>query len=200
MSSAQTTSQAAPTRLGGYVGAISTVVLLCGGIGALLYYGAKLSNQEHERRGRQRRAAAIEAIKEDPATQTIVHDSELVAMIVDDAAAAERATALVFSDVDFSDKGFKRIAELVNLQDLGVYSCQDTDALFSYIQGMPSIRKIYIETSNFSAESVRLMATLPNLEQVRFEQAMSDDEVELLKATLPNVKLGIPSPQSVEPR
>src|SRR5687767_1394359 len=157
-----------------YVRPVLVLLLVAGGVGALLFYAAKVSDDEHERQAQKRREKAVAALKDDPATQTLVHDAELVAMIADDPDAVEKATTLVFSDVDFSDERFSRVAELVHLENLGVYSCKAPQKLLVRLQGVPSIRKIFFETSPISDEGVRLLGTLPNLRQIHFEQVMSD--------------------------
>ena len=183
-----------------YVQPVFVLILVVGGLGLLLFYAAKVSDDEHEQQAQKRRVKAVAALKDNPAIQTHVHDAELVAMIADDPDAVKNAATLVFSDVDFSDERFSRVAELAHLENLGVYSCKAPEKLLVHLQSVPSIRKIFFETSHLSDEGVRLLGTLPNLRQIHFEQVMSSHQIELLKATLPNVELRIPYPESAEPR
>jgi hypothetical protein len=158
----------------------------------LLYYGSRLSQQEDDRRLSEGRQRDLTAIKEGRADETFIYDPELFAMVVADSEAAANATSLVFSHVDFSDSRFAEINRLERLQNLGVASSKNVDALFTHAQGMPSIRKVWIETSPISDSGIGMLATLPNLKQIRFEQAMSAEQMELLKETLPGVNIDAP--------
>ncbi len=167
---------------------------------AMVYYGARLSRQEKHRQAAERRSSDLASIKAGAAEEIMIYDAELLVMIVADAEAAEKATSLIFSSVDFSDERFAAIEKLPVLRNVGVYSCEHTDALLNYIQAMATIERMWIETSPIDDEAIARLATLPNLKQIRFEQVMSAKQIELLGRTLPGVNVDIPFPESDEPR
>lgn len=165
---------------------------IIGAAGVLLYFGARLNRQENDRRAGERRQNEFAAIKEGPDDEILIYDAELLAMIVADADAAEKATSLVFSDVDFSDKRFAEISKLKNLHNVGIYSSRNADALLKYLEGMASIERMWIETSPIQDDGIRLLATLPNLKKIHFEQVTSKEQIELLENTLPKVSVDTP--------
>jgi hypothetical protein len=175
-----------------YMRGILTVLALAAVVVAMLLFGQRLNRQENERRLGERRLRDLASIKEGRAEETLIYDPELLLMIVADADAAANATSLVFSNVDFSDKRFAAISRLEALQNLGIASSKNADAVLNYAQGMESIEKIWIEKSPVSEAGISALTTLPNLKQVRFEQAMSAEQSELLRSTLPDVKIDIP--------
>ncbi len=181
-----------PSASRGVLVSLFVAAAILGAAGVLLYFGARLNRQENDRRTDQRRQNEFAAIKEGSDDEILIYDAELLAMIVADAAAAERATSLVFSDVDFSDERFAEISKLNNLQNVGVYSSQNADALLKYVQGMASIERMWIETSRLQDDGIRLLATLPNLKKIHFEQVMSTEQMELLEKTLPKVNVDTP--------
>lgn len=195
----KTTATAGSTRK-------STVRAVAIGLGLIavaavvIFFGARLSRQENDRRASERRSSDLASIKEGGADEIMIYDAELLAMIVADPEAAEKATSLIFSSVDFSDKRFAEIKKLPVLRNVGVYSCEHTGALLNYIQAMETIERMWIETSPVQDEGITLLATLPNLKQIRFEQVMSAKQIELLGKTLPGVNVDIPFPETGEPR
>jgi hypothetical protein len=158
----------------------------------MLYYGSRLNKQEDQRRLGERRQRDLTSIKEGRGDETFIYDAEMLALIVADPDAAASATSLVFSNVDFSDQRFAEINRLERLQNLGVASSANVDALLAYMQGMPSIQRMWIKASPLSESGIGLLASLPNLKQIRFEQAVSAEHVELLETTLPEVKIDTP--------
>ncbi|MBA3482347.1 MAG: hypothetical protein H0T51_11075 [Pirellulales bacterium] len=190
----------APSASRGVLLSLFIVAAIIGAAGALLYFGARLNRQENDRRADDRRRNEFAAIKEGPDDEILIYDAELLAMIVADPDAAERATSLVFSDVDFSDERFAAINKLVRLQNVGVYSSQNADALLKYVEGMASIERMWIETSPIQDDGIRLLATLPNLKKIHFEQEMSAKQIELLEKTLPKVSVDTPFTLEDEPR
>ncbi len=190
----------APSASRGVLLSLFIVAAIIGAAGALLYFGARLNRQENDRRADDRRRNEFAAIKEGPDDEILIYDAELLAMIVADPDAAERATSLVFSDVDFSDERFAAINKLVRLQNVGVYSSQNADALLKYVEGMASIERMWIETSPIQDDGIRLLATLPNLKKIHFEQEMSAKQIELLEKTLPKVSVDTPFTEVDDPR
>jgi hypothetical protein len=190
----------APSASRGILLSLFVAASIIGAAGVLLYFGARLNRQENDRRSSERRRGEFAAIKEGPDDEILIYDAELLAMIVADADAAERATSIVFSDVDFSDKRFAEINKLRNLQNVGVYSSQNADALLKYMQGMASIERMWIETSPIQDDGARLLATLPNLKKIHFEQEMTAKQIELLEKTLPKVSVDTPFTKEDESR
>ena len=190
----------APSATRGVLLSLFIAAAIIGAAGALLYFGARLNRQENDRRADDRRQNEFAAIKEGRDDEILIYDAELLAMIVADPDAAERATSLVFSDVDFSDERFAQISKLKNLQNMGVYSSQNADVLLKYVEGMASIERMWIETSPIQDDGIRLLATLPNLKKIRFEQVMSAKQIELLEKTLPKVSVDTPFSEEDEPR
>ena len=190
----------APSASRGVLLSLIVAAAIIGAAVALLYFGASFNRQENDRRAAERRQNEFAAIKEGRDDEILIYDAELLAMIVADSDAAERATSLVFSDVDFSDERFAEISELKNLQNVGVYSSQNADVLLMYVEGMESIERMWIETSPIQDDGIKLLATLPNLKKIHFEQAMSAKQIELLEKTLPKVSVDIPFSEEDEPR
>lgn len=191
---------AAPSTSRGVLLSLFVAAAILGAAGVLLYFGARLNRQENDRRSDQRRQNEFAAIKEGPDNEILIYDAELLAMIVADADAAARATSLVFSDVDFSDERFAEISKLKNLQNVGVYSSQNADALLKYVEGMASIERMWIETSPIQEDGIRLLATLLNLKKIHFEQEMSAKQIELLETTLPKVDVDTRFSEDDEPK
>lgn len=158
----------------------------------LLLLAARVSEQEHERLSARRRAAEIADLKEGRSQETMIYDAETLLMIVDDPVAAPRAAALVFSGVDFADERFAAVARLDALKHVGVYSCRNAGRLFRHLEGKESIERLYLESSPIDDEGVRLLATLPRLEHVRFEQRMSPEHVERLEKSMPQAVVDAP--------
>ena len=190
----------APSASRGVLLSLFVAAAIIGAAGVLLYFGARVNRQENDRRSAERRRGEFAAIKEGPDDEILIYDAELLAMIVADADAAERATSLVFSDADFSDERFAEVSKLKNLQNVGVYSSQNADALLKYLEGMASIERMWIETSPIQDDGIRLLATLPNLKKIHFEQEMSAEQIELLEKTLPNVSVDTPFTEANDSR
>jgi len=190
----------APSASRGVLLSLFVAAAIIGAAGVLLYFGARVNRQENDRRSAERRRGEFAAIKEGPDDEILIYDAELLAMIVADADAAERATSLVFSDADFSDERFAEVSKLKNLQNVGVYSSQNADALLKYLEGMASIERMWIETSPIQDDGIRLLATLPNLKNIHFEQEMSAEQIELLEKTLPNVSVDTPFTEANDSR
>jgi hypothetical protein len=155
----------------------------------MLLYAQRLNRQENERRLGERRQRDLASIKVGRADETLVYDAELLLMIVSDAETAANTNSLVFSNVDFSDKRFAVISKLEGLQNLGIASSQNADALLGYAQGMASIEKIWIENSPVSEAGISAISTLPSLKQLRFAQPMSAEQVKLLEESLPDANV-----------
>jgi hypothetical protein len=190
----------APTASRGVLLSLFVAAAIIGAAGVLLYFGARLNMQENDRRAGERRQNEFAAIKDAPDDEILIYDAELLAMIVADADAAERATSLVFSDADFSDVRFSEVSKLKNLQNVGVYSSQNADALLKYLEGMASIERMWIETSPVQDGGIRLLATLPNLKKIHFEQEMTAKQIELLEQTLPKVSVDTPFTEANDSR
>lgn len=158
----------------------------------VLLYAARVSERENLRQAAARRSSELSALKEGRSDETMIYDAETLAMIVDDPAAAERAASLVFSSVDFADERFARVGELANLKNVGVYSCRNADRLIDYLHGMASIERMWIEVSPLSDDGVRLLATLPRLKHIHFEQVMTSEEVRRLERALPRAVVDAP--------
>jgi hypothetical protein len=176
----------------GVLRAAAIILILVAAAALMLYYGSRLNKQEDQRRLGERRQRDLTSIKEGRGDETFIYDAEMLALIVADPDAAANATSLVFSNVDFSDKRFAEINRLEQLQNVGVASSANVDALLAYMEGMPSIQRMWIKASPLSESGIGLLASLPHLKQVRFEQAMSAEQVELLETTLPGVKIDTP--------
>jgi hypothetical protein len=176
----------------GAIRAVIIVLALVGAVVALLIYGGRLNQQENDRRLSERRSRDFAAIKENPAEEILIDDAELLAMVVADAEVAENATSLVFTSVDFADERFAEVNKLEGLKNVGIYSSRNAEACLTYLQGMKSIERMWVETSPIDDEGIALLATLPNLKQIRFEQMMSAKQIELLEKTLPKVNVATP--------
>jgi hypothetical protein len=180
--------------------AVIIVLALVGAAVALLVYGGRLNRQENDRRLSERRSRNFAAIKENPAEEILIDDAELLAMVVADAEVAENATSLVFTSVDFADERFAEVNKLDRLKNVGIYSSRNAEACLAFLQGMKSIERMWIETSPLADEGIALLATLPNLKQIRFEQVMSVKQIELLEKILPDVNVATPFREDDEPR
>jgi hypothetical protein len=195
-----TSPASAPSASRGVLLSLFVAAAIIGAAGVLLYFGAHLNRQENDRRAGERRQNEFAAIKEGRDNEVMIYDAELLAMIVADPDVAEHATSLVFSDADFSDERFSKIRELKGLVNVGVYSSQNADALLKYLEGMASIERMWIETSPIQDDGIRLLATLPNLKKIHFEQEMSAEQIELLEQTLPNVSVDTPFTEANDSR
>jgi len=183
------------TTVSAWKGAIRAVVLvlaLVGVVVAMLFYGGRLNQKENDRRLSERRSRDFAAIKENPAEEILIYDAELLAMVVADPEAAGNATSLVFTSVDFADERFAEVNKLAGLKNVGIYSSRNAETCITYLQGMKSIERMWIETSPIDDGGIALLATLPNLKQIRFEQVMSAKQIELLEKTLPKVNVATP--------
>jgi hypothetical protein len=167
-------------------------------IGGLLAFGSRISRQEDVRRLRERRDRNLAEIKADPSDEILIYDLELLALLVADEETSVQVKSLVFTEVDFSASPIAEISRLTQLQNIGFYSCGGADLLLARLQGMPSVEKIWVETSAISADGIKLLAALPNLKHIRFEQVMSDADVELLEETLPRVNIEVPQSESAK--
>jgi hypothetical protein len=184
----------------GALRAVIIVLALVGAAVALLFYGGRLNQQENDRRMSQRRSRNFAAIKENPAEEILIDDAEVLAMVVADPEVAENAVSLVFTSVDFADERFAEVNKLEGLKNVGIYSSRNAEACITYLQGMKSIERMWIETSPIDDGGIAMLATLPNLKQIRFEQVMSAKQIELLEKTLPDVNVATPFRADDEPR
>jgi hypothetical protein len=110
-------------------------------------------------------------------------------MLADDPDCVRNVTSLRFSMSDLSDFRFKRTRDFHQLRGIIFYDCRNTDNVLEAISGMPTIITVYFEVSDVTEEGIRLLATLPNLKEVEFEQVMPPGEIGLLRKLLPNVEL-----------
>jgi hypothetical protein len=174
-------------------------IAIVAAIGGLLAFGNRISRQEDVRRLSERRARNLAEIKADPSDEILIYDLELLALLVADSETAAKVKSLVFTEVDFSTAPIAEISPLTQLQNVGFYSCRGADKLLARLQGMSSVQKIWVEMSEITPDGINLLATLPNLKQIRFEQALSDADLALLDETLPRVKVDVPQPESTAP-
>ncbi|RIK81097.1 MAG: hypothetical protein DCC67_08460 [Planctomycetota bacterium] len=175
---------------GGWARSVCCVLVAAAAATGVLWYGVYLSDRAELHRAADRRWKAFVAAKAGRSDEITVSDGELVAMLADDPDCVANCTTLVFVDVDFAEPGFRRVAELVALADVGVYSSDNADLLLTYLQGAPAIEKLWIESSPVSDWGIGLIATLPNLQYLHFEQAMPVEQIGYLKSALPGLTLG----------
>lgn len=159
---------------------------------SILVYGGYRSKIERmaelDQRTDKMRQELFEKVKHGESTPWVM-DAELLSMLADDPECVRNVTSLQFSMSDLSDSRFKRTREFHQLRGINFYDCRNTDNVLEAVNGMPTIITVYFEVSDVNEESIRLLATLPNLKKVQFEQIMPPGEIELLRKLLPNVEL-----------
>lgn len=159
---------------------------------SILVYGCYRSEIERmadlDQRTDKMRQELFEKVKHGNSTPWVL-DAELLSMLADDPDCVRNVTSLQFSMSDLSDSRFRRTREFHQLRGINFYDCRNTDNVLEAVNGMPTIITVYFEVSVVTEDGIRLLATLPNLKKVQFEQIMPPSEVGLLRKLLPNVEL-----------
>lgn len=159
---------------------------------SILIYGCYRSENERmadlDQRTDEMRQRLFEEVKRGNRTPWVL-DAELLVMCADDPECVSNVTSLQFSMSDLSDSRFRRTRDFHQLRGINFYDCRNTDNVLEAVNGMPTIITVYFEVSVVTEDGIRLLATLPNLKKVQFEQIMPPSEVGLLRKLLPNVEI-----------
>lgn len=178
---------------------IGFLILFIGLVAFLIYRGAQASVAELKQNERRRNTEEFTEVKSGK-TEASVSSPELVVMLAGDQGCIQNLTSIYFFMSNLSDPRYAEIAKLSNLEDIGIYSCEDVDTFFTSIKGMPSIKSIYIESVTLDERLLRTLSSFPNLQKVRFEQILSDDQTALLAKKLPSAIVEVADPVSGKPK
>ncbi|NLS91094.1 MAG: hypothetical protein GXX96_02800 [Planctomycetaceae bacterium] len=148
----------------------------------------KYDQAEWERRQQDRREEQIAYVRSGT-TNVGISDGTLVEMLLDDSTCRGTVTSIDFIMADLGDPRFRRVREFPNVTRIFFYDCSSADNVMVAVRSMPRIEWLGFEVTGISDESMRSLAELPCLKEVRFEQVMPDAKIETLKQLLPNVKI-----------
>ncbi len=178
---------------------IGLLILYLGLVASQIYLGAQASFAELKQNERRRNTEEFTEVRGGK-TKASVSSPELVVMFAGDQACIQNLTSLYFFMSNLSDPRYAEIAKLSNLEDIGVYSCDDVHTFFTSIKGMPSIKSIYMESVTLDERLLRTLSSFPNLQKVQFEQLLSYDQIALLAKELPSAIVEVTDPVSGKPK
>ena len=152
---------------------------------ALICYGLIRRGHEAQRRSMQRERIVREV---DPKRQTGIYDGELVEMLLADPVGKEIASAMMIS-ADLSHPAFQRLDEFEKLNDIGFYSCVEIERILPVLGSLAQLEDVFIETTSFPDETITVLAGIPTLRKLHFEQIVSAELMDDFRAMRPDVEL-----------
>jgi len=177
------------------VGAFAVAVGLVRAV-LMCAYVARKQLSEDIARDQQERRLRMFADVQSGRSDVSVSDAALIEMFANDPKCVETLTLVHFFAADLSDPRFRRVADLVNVNEMGFYDCENADNVLAVSKDMNSIQTLSFEVTRISDQSLRSLAEYPNLKKIRFEQVMADKTIAWLNELLPNVNVKAPYPAS----
>jgi hypothetical protein len=169
------------------------------GIAAVLFtlfaVGADQSYQARRaERARQQQKLRLREVADAKAGRAniSIYDVELLEMLADDPQCIANITSVYFYMRDLGDPRYRRLTELHNVETIGFYSCDNVDNILAIAKDMESVQTLFFEATTVSDQSIHLLAEIPNLKKVRFEQIVAEETIEKLNDLLPNVQVEAP--------
>jgi len=187
--------RATSSCIGLITAAIAVLVTL-----VVLAYSARKHTQSEFARDQQERRRRMFADVKSGRSDVSVSDAALIELLANDPKCVEALTLIHFFAADLSDPHFRRVADLVNVNEMSFYCCGNADNVIAVAKDMKSLRSLSFEGTPVSDQSLESLAEFQSLKGVRFEQVMADETIAWLNGLLPNVKVKAPYPASKEPQ
>jgi len=118
-----------------------------------------------------------------------VDDTELVRRLANDTECIKNLHTINFSMTDLGDQSFQSVKKLVNVREIVIYDCRNTDRFLQSIAGMPSVESIYFESIDINDDLLQQLKSFPNLKKVEFIQTLNQHQIATLKAAAPNAEI-----------
>ncbi len=97
-----------------------------------------------------------------------------------------KLTYVHFDMTDLIAPEFRQVQKLQNVTEISFYDCEGVETLLGYAANMPSVNKIDFSYARPSESLIKRLASIPNLETIRFNDEDNGD-LDIFKHALPHV-------------
>jgi hypothetical protein len=153
-------------------------------------YGSHLQSvAERQRNQRARERESFEQVKAGESKVTVFGTPEILEMLAADPDCVRNLDSVYFVMCDLSDPRYEVLTKLTNVDDIGIYDCQNLDVFLSNIPGIESLESIYFESIRIEGKMLKRLGAFPNLTRVHFERRLDVPEVQQLRQSLPHATI-----------